>query len=358
MNEERDIEGMPDAQPNQYARLAHWIQQVMQQPDAAPSSLATTQDNAEELLDLQFDSQYHLRYYRQLPNFALALLNNEPQATLHYAALLYHLAGCDVCRHAYIDIYSSLKEALQPSGPRPFLGQGTRTLNATPPRMLNHLCRTLISQAEAVLLQERHEHVIPSDWDNQNKEEEARVLLRLALRMGAHIIQQNVRRQALQDLVRVASIAEGWQPVQPNDPEARSYTPALAGTTKTRGKVFRRADMLQPPQHGAQATFTIPLQSHNLNGTIVQHGNQLELHLKDLDVAMRGHHVRVSVLLGSLIEPVRWYGRDPHAILSPTPVADDGSLIIPLGETDLQLSNSEDYQLLETLFMLVDVRKA
>jgi hypothetical protein len=359
MNEERDIEGMPDAQHNQYARLAHWIQQIMQQPGASTSPHTITQDNAGEWLDLQFDSQYHLRYYQQLPDFALALLNNEPQATLRYGALLYHLAGCDVCRHAYIDIYSSLKEALQPSGPRPFLGQGTRTLSATPPRMLSHLCRTLISQAEAVLRQERHEDDIPSDWDIQsNAEEEARVLLRLALRMGAHITQHNVRRQALQDLVRVASIAEGQEPVPPNDPEARSYIPTLTGAAKTRGKVFRRADTMQSPQHGAQETFTIPLQSRNLNGTIVQRGNQLELHLKDLDATMRGHHVRVSVLLGSLIEPVRWHGRDPHAILSPTPVADDGSLVMPLGETDLHLSNSEDYQLLETLFMLVEVRKA
>ncbi len=371
MNEERDFEGMPDTQHSSYARLAQWLEQIMQPPPPlmppltsinAASLPATAHENTETLLDLQFDSRYHLSYYQQLPDFAMALLNNDMQAPVRYGALLYHLAGCEVCRHAYVDIYGSLKEALQPSGPRPFLGQGTRTLSATPPRMLSHLCRTLISQAEAVLRQARHEH---DEQPNQNSytteaaaEDEARTLLQLALRIGSHITQNSVRKQALQDLVRVATITERQEPVQPNDPQARAYTPSPASASRTRGKVFRRADITQHTQSSqdAQENLSIPLQSRTLSGTITQRGSLLELHLKDLDAALRGQYVRVSVLLGSLIEPVRWQGRNPHAILSSTPVATDGSLVMPLGETDLRLSNPEDYHLLETLFMLVEVR--
>lgn len=369
MNEDRDFKGMPDTQHSSYVRLAQWLEQIMQvpiplapvptpSPTKTASSSATAQENMDVLLDLQFDSQYHLRYYQQLPDFAMALLSNDAQATLHYGALLYHLAGCEVCRHAYADIYDSLKEALQPSGPRPFLGQGTRTLSATPPRMLSHLCRTLISQAEAVLHEARHEHDVQQNEESYAAaEEEARALLQLALRMGSHITQNSVRRQALQDLVRVATITERQEPVQPNDPPAHTYTPLLAGASKTRGKVFRRADITPNAQDTSQENLSIPLQSHTLNGSIIQRGALLELHLKDLDTALRGQHVRVSILLGSLIEPVRWLGRNPHAILSPTPVRDDGSLVMALGETDLRLSNPEDYHLLETLFMLVEVRK-
>ncbi len=375
MNEEREFEGMPDTQHSSYARLAQWLEQIMQSPPPlmppltsinAASLSATAHENTETLLDLQFDSQYHLRYYQQLPDFAMALLSNDMQAPVRYGALLYHLAGCEVCRHDYADIYSSLKEALQPSGPRPFLGQGTRTLSATPPQMLSHLCRTLISQAEAVLRQARHEHDEQPDQNSDGAyaiaEDEARALLQLALRIGSHITQNSVRKQALQDLVRVATITERQEAVQPNDPNdlhARAYTPSLAGTNRTRGKVFRRADTTQHTRSSqdAQENLSIPLQSRTLSGSIIQRGPRLELHLKDLDAALRGQYVRVSVLLGSLIEPVRWQGRNPHAILSSTPVAADGSLVMPLGETDLRLSNLEDYHLLETLFMLVEVRK-
>jgi hypothetical protein len=360
MNDDTQFEGAPNPQRAGYSGLAQWLQQVMQAPEVAstapvsPALPASSQSTAPEIrdeqLELLFDSHYHLRFYQQLPDFVMALLTNEPQVTTHYAPLLYHLAGCAACHQAYVDLYDALREAVQPRGPRPLLGQGTRTLDATPQRMLGHLCRTLISQAEAVLLQERRDH--------SDTQAAARSLLQLALRIGSHIGQSTIRRQALHDLLRVATITEGQESAQKDDPGLYSYTLVPAGAGGVRGrKTFRRADMVQPSQKGAPEQMAIPLQARNLSGTVVQRGNVLELHLKNLDAFLRGHRVRVSILLGSLLEPVRWRGGNPHAILSPTPVEADGTLVMPLGETDLRLSIPEEYHLLETMFMLVEVRK-
>src|SRR5262249_54406189 len=141
-------------------KLASWLQQVIRMPTKTSPALVTqttaTKDAAIELA-LQLDSDYHITFYQQLPDFVMALLNNDPQATLHYAPLLYHLAGCSECHESYLDLYDAMRAAVQPREPRPLLGQGTRTLEATPQRMLAHLCRSLISQAEAVLLSARQD---------------------------------------------------------------------------------------------------------------------------------------------------------------------------------------------------------
>src|SRR5260221_1844854 len=124
------------------------------------TSQATTKKSSggehEIQLELLLDNNYHIKFFQQLPDFIMALLNNDPHVTLHYAPLLYHLAGCEECHRSYLDLYDSMRAAVQPREPRPLLGQGTRTLGATPPRMLGHLSRALISQAEVVLRQARH----------------------------------------------------------------------------------------------------------------------------------------------------------------------------------------------------------
>lgn len=344
MHNDREFESQPPAKKSEYTRLAQWLQQVMQLPSYANASSHET-IAPDVQLELLLGSQYHIQFYQQLADFVMALLNNDTQATVHYAPLLYHLAGCQECHAAYLDIYDAMRAAVQPRGPRPLLGQGTRTLNAMPQRVLGHLCQVAISQAEAVIQQGRR--------TKTSTEAEARSLLQMALRIGAQIGQSNIRRQALRDLVRVATLAQGQD--QDDDPNKRSYTPMLTATGGMRGKkVVRRADMLHRSQEAGES-LAIPLQSHTLEGSIVQIDNVLVLHLKDLDQALRGQHVRVSVLLGSLLEPVRWYSGNPHALISPTPVATDGSLSMPLGETDLRLSNMEEYHLLETMFMLLEV---
>lgn len=346
MQNDREFERQSNAKKNAHVELARWLQEVMQLPSYAASAPQEPVPSDTQL-ELLLGSQYHIQFYQQLPDFVMALLNNDAQATIHYVPLLYHLAGCQECHAAYLDIYDAMRAAVQPRGPRPLLGQGTRTLNAMPQRVLGLLCQVAISQAEAVIQQGRR--------TKTSSEAEARSLLQMALRVGAQIGQSNIRRQALHDLVRVAALAQGQEGPQDDDPHKRSYTPTLAASGGMRGKkVVRRADTLHRSQE-ADESLAIPLQSRTLEGSIVQRGNVLELHLKDLDQVLRGQHVRVSVLLGSLLEPVRWYGGNPHALVSPTPVAVDGSLRMPLGETDLRLSNTEEYHLLETMFMLLEV---
>jgi hypothetical protein len=68
--------------------------------------------------------------------------------------------------------------------------------------------------------------------------------------------------------------------------------------------------------------------------------------------------VNISILLGSLLEPVRWRGGNPRAIRSQVPVDEHGSLSTLLGETDLRLSKAEDRYLLETMFKKLDVRSS
>lgn len=369
--------GGPTGPQDENVRLAGWLQQILH---VAPREKTKTAlpGESDHQLELMLESDYHLHFYQQLPDFIMALLSNdeqtplrspEPQAsgadalvsgirdfpaTIRYAPLLYHLAGCQECHSAYLDLYDSLKEALYPQGRRPLLGQGTRTLEATPQRMLGHLCQTLISQAEAVLRQARREH---SDGETS-----ARALLQLALHISARINQGNIRRYALHDLVRVASAASGTAPSGGQEPpeddsHVYQYTPATAGAGARRGrKVVRRADVLTRYSH--QELPVIYLQARSLTGTITQQGEMLELHLHDLDTVLRGHHVLVSVPLGSLLEPIRWIGGNPRAIRSAMKVDEAGSVTVPLGRTDLRMEKLEDRNLLEAMFMLLEVRRA
>ncbi len=327
-------------------KLAQWLLQVLQMP--AQDTEDTSIDAGDDVqLQLLLHRDYHLRFYQQLPDFIMALLTDGLPVPVSSVPLLYHLAGCSECHQAYLDLYDAMRTAIQPQGQRFSLGQGTRTLAATPHRMLAHLCQSVISQAEALLRQARHEHA--------NEDAAARSLLLLALRISSHIGQANVRREALQDLVRVAALFAGATAPAEEDPNVHAYTPVLTGAGGLRrGKVMRHGDPGLRPQHQEQPV--INLQSHALEGSIMQRGSMLELHLHDLATASRGHFVSISVLLGSLIEPVRWIGGNPCAIRSAVPVDLAGTLVTPLGETALQLSNPEERNLLEATFMLLEVR--
>jgi hypothetical protein len=325
------------------AQLAQWLLQVLAPVSQGQRNDDNVLSNEEQQLSLLWENDYHLKFYQQLPNFIMALLKNDPQATVSYAPLLYHLMSCSACHASYLDLYDSLRAAIYPRGARPLLGQGTRTLAATPHRMLSHLCQTLISQAKAVLRQAHHDH---SDQD-----EAARSLLRMALRISAHIAQSSLRREALKDLVHVATLFDG--PDTPVQEDINAYSPVLAGMGK-RGRIVRRADTLA---HSNSAEYnSIELQSHALTGRIVQNGQVLELQLQDLQEELRGRYVTISVLLGSLLEPVRWRGGNPRAIRSTGPVQMDGTLVTPLGLTDLLLQIAEERNLLEAMFLLIEVR--
>lgn len=345
MNDHNQPEGTTPPQTH-YEKLAFWLQEVLRAP--LPPKTLPALATGETQLALLLASDYHPHFYQQLPDFVMAVLTNDPLATIHYASLLYHLVGCQQCHTGYLELYDAMRYAIQPQRPRSTLGQGTRTLAAMPQRMLGHLCQTLISQAEAVLQQARHDH--------RNHDATARGLLQLAITISAHIAQSHIRRLALQDLVRVALLFEGPSPPRHEDQNIHAYVPALTGTGGMRGgrKTVRHAEMLNRSPHHEQPV--IHLQSRSLEGDIIQHGSMLELHLQDLDESFYGKHVTVSVLLGTLIEPVRWVGGDPHAIRSPMPVDASGTLVMPLGETELRLDKPEDHNLLEAIFLRIEVQ--
>lgn len=344
MSDSRVFNGALNSDGNT-VQLAQWLLQVLapvsQGQDGDDDGLAEGQQ-----LPLILTSDYHPHFYQQLPNFIMALLNNDPQATISYASLLYHLVGCSACYTSYLDLYDSLSAAIYPRGPRPLLGQGTRTLAATPHRMLSHLCQTLISQARAVLHQARHDHT--------NQDETARSLLRMALGISVHITQSSLRREALKDLVDVATLFDGPDTPAQEDPHTHAYTPVLANGGN-RARVVRRAADTFTPSKSAEYNC-IDLQSRALTGRIVQNEKVLELQLHDLEEALRGRYITISVLLGSLLEPIRWRGGNPRAIRSIEPVKMDGTLVTPLGQTDFLLQNMEERNLLEAMFLLIEVR--
>jgi hypothetical protein len=211
----------------------------------------------------------------------------------------------------------------------------------------------LISQAEAIMLNARRTH---SDADDA-----ARSLLQQALRISAHIGQSSVRRQALHDLVRVAALAGPGDEPGSEEQNAHIYTPALTGAggaRRTHKRTLRRLDSPTRPTDTVQEPPAIYLQSQGLEGNITQHGDTLELHLQELGKMLHGHRIIVTVPLGGLLEPVRWRGGNPRAIVSHELVDQHGTISMRLGETELRLTNHEERNLLEAIFMLLEVRIA
>ena len=344
MNKRDQNESLPDPR-NENLSLAKWLQEVLaitpQQPKA---ELASITDNGG-----RFGDEYHSEYYRQLPDFVMALLNNDTQATLRFAPLLFHLIGCPACHSAYLEIYDAMRATVGTAEAHVPIGQGPHAMATTSTRMLVYLCRLLINQAETILRQARRDHVDNDTW--------ARSLLQQAIHISSHLMQSALRQRALRDLVEVATLFDDTSSSVEQSPAVHSYTPVLSGGSGTRHvKTRRRAETVEHPVERP----AIYLQSglSEVEGTITQNQDILELHLNDLGQELRGQFLTISVPLGSLLEPVRWIGGNPRAIRSQVPVSEDGKLTTPLGKTELQLSNPEDHNLLEAMFKKLDVRPA
>ena len=323
-----------------YLPLARWLQTILAMPSVQLRSDATSPlDDVAHAANV-----YHLPYFQQLPDFALALLKNDDQATLYYAPLIYHLIGCAVCHNAYLEIYDAMSAALAVDSKQNIADNEHHTLALTPARMLVYLCQLLINQAQTVLQVARHEHGNNDAW--------ARALLQQSLTMSSHIMQSALRQRALQNLVEVAVLAAGDSQDEQN-PTTRTYSSLVgAGNSARAGKTRRRAEMLERPA----GEPTIELQSGTLQGSVTQLDDILELHLHNLDKPLRGHYLQIAVLLGSIIEPVRWVGGNPRAIRSQSPVSDQGNLTMQLGKTDLRLTIAEDRNLLEAMLKKLDIR--
>jgi hypothetical protein len=329
MDKREKTGGAPDPRMA-YLPLARWLQTILAMP-----SVQVRPGGTSPLDDLAGSAgAYHLPYFQQLPDFAQALLKNDSEAILSYAPLIYHLIGCPVCHNAYLEIYDAMSAALAVGGEQIVLDNGHHTLALTPARMLVYLCQLLINQAQAVLRAARHEHVDNDAW--------ARALLQQSLTMSSHIMQSSLRQRALQNLMEVALLANGYSEDE-QQPAIHTYSSLVgAGNGARTGKTRRRAETLDRPA-GEPA---IELQSGALQGSITQRDDTLVLRLRHLDTSLRGHYLQVAVPLGSLIEPVRWSGGNPRAIRSQSPVDAEGNLTMQLGTTDLRLTTPEDRNLL------------
>jgi hypothetical protein len=345
MNNETQFDMAPD-HSDAYIHLAHWLHSLF--GELLPDEILEDEDKEREQAHI---NAYHPQFYRQLPDFAIALLSHSNKVAATYAPLLYHLAGCAACRTAYIEFYQALQPIVEVGASMSPVNNGIRPLAALPSVSLVHLCQMLIGQAEAMWYEDRR--------SSQDNIAYARSLLQMAIRFSAQIGQSTMRQRARQALVRVANLFEGPQSPGEQTPAVHAYEP-LAGVGGPRhgAKVTRRGEAALRTMGTPAEQPEIYLQSSQLIGSITQQGDMLELHLHDLDETLRGHYLTISIPLGSLLEPVRWLGGNPRTIRSVVPVDQHGELTTPLGHTELQLANQDEHNLLEAMFQLIEVRVA
>ncbi len=342
MNKRNHNEDLPDPR-NKYLPLAQWLQQVLAITPRQPEpELVSITDNGE-----RFGEDYHIGFYQQLPDFVLALLNDDMQATIRFAPLWFHLIGCPTCHAAYLEVYDAMRAAVgSDETDRPIIPRA-HSMAITSTRMLVYLCRLLINQAKVVLRQAHHDHTDNDEW--------ARSLLQQAIYISSHLMQSTLRQRALRDLVEVATLFESTTTPAEQEPATYSYTPVLSTGSGTRHSTTRRR-IEAIGRAVRQPAIYLQAEISGVEGMITQNEDVLELHLEDLPQELHGQLLTVSVLLGSILEPVRWFGGNPRAIRSQLPVGDDGKLTIPLGKTELRLSNPEDHNVLEATFKKLDVR--
>nr|BBH94627.1 hypothetical protein KTA_28260 [Thermogemmatispora argillosa] len=332
-------------QPGSSGGLARWLQELMLSPNVpAPS----TSSSSEQLTLLQSNDD-HLRLYQQIPDFCEALLKHDDQVYLRYAGLIYHLIGCSLCRTVYVETYTALHSVLvaQPLvSEQEALLRPPVTVPPAPVRSLVRLCQALIRQAELWLRQ------AASGEQSEAALMTARQLLQQAIRLSAGLSQQ--REQALRDLVRVATLMSEHEG-PPRKPPLYTYELRQLGPAS---RSARRAAISSASLSltGGQEVPAILLQAGSYEGKIEQEGDLLVLSLQGLPPELRGHHLEAALPLGSLVEVVEWLGDHPQAIRSPEPVDAQGRLRIPLGRTPLRLSKIEERNILEAVFMRLELR--
>jgi hypothetical protein len=219
--------------------------------------------------------------------------------------------------------------------------------------VLVHLCQSLIRQAELVLRQSGED---ATGAEREQARETARSLLRQAVEISSAMKQ--MRGRALQELVRVAGLALGNDETEQGPPLYTYELHPVGGGTRHGGKIVRGVEA--PPRSPGAGTGARPpqilIQMGGLEGQITQEDETLFLHLCGLNPALRGRRLQINLPLGSLLEPVRWLGGNPHALRSEQPVDAAGGLSMPLGQTELRLERPEERNLLEVLFLRLEVR--
>src|SRR5947209_20013555 len=94
MNEYKQFDGSSNDR-NATVKLARWLRDVLARSSQDIANLSSNGGDESEF-EILLSNDYPPRFYQQLPDFIMALLLNDPKATIHYAPLLYHLAGCTV----------------------------------------------------------------------------------------------------------------------------------------------------------------------------------------------------------------------------------------------------------------------
>ncbi len=200
---------------------------------------------------------YHVEFYRQLPDFVQALLNNATQEDIvRFGPLVFHLIGCPTCHAAYLEIYDAMRATIGIDASHTSTSTLPQSIATTSTRVLVYMCQLLINQAAEVLREARHDHSDNDAW--------ARSLLQQAIYLSSHIMQSTQRQRALQDLVEVATLFDDT-----TTPAAHSYLPVLSTGSGTRqGKIRRRAETLGRPN--GQAAIYLQSGSSKQEGTITQ----------------------------------------------------------------------------------------
>ena len=213
---------------DEYLPLAQWLQQILA-TKAEPTTITDNED--------QFGDTYHIEFYRQLPDFVQALLNNATQEDIiHFGPLVFHLIGCPTCHAAYLEIYDSMRATIGIDQAHTSTSQLSQSLATTSTHVLVNTCQLLINQAAEVLRQARYEHSNNDAW--------VRSLLQQAIYLSSHLMQSTQRQRALQNLVEVATFFDDT-----TTPAADSYLPVLSTGSGTRqSKIRRRADTLGRPK--------------------------------------------------------------------------------------------------------------
>src|SRR5438445_9680197 len=129
---------------SEHIKLARWLHDLLAKSSQDTTNLSTIAGGDESESEVVFGGDYHPRFYQQLPDFIMALLRNDPRATIHYAPLLYHLASCPTCHTAYLELYDALRYAVKTGDTQPLSNSGTRPLATIPAGTLVNLCQVLI----------------------------------------------------------------------------------------------------------------------------------------------------------------------------------------------------------------------
>src|SRR5215472_15362703 len=147
-------DGLSEMQ-NEYMPLAHWLQQILAtSPQDAKAELASATGSR-----VLSGDEYHFEFYSQLPDFALALLNNITQEDLiRFGPLVFHIIACPACHAAYLEIYDSMRAAIGIDEAQAPASQSQPPIATIYKPVLVFMCQLLITQAAEVLREARRKH--------------------------------------------------------------------------------------------------------------------------------------------------------------------------------------------------------